>query len=315
MATETTSSTINCTTHPDAVAHYRCDGCQRFLCEECFEEGHKLVFCRHCRERGLPLEPTLPDEKARRVADARSQSYSLTDALQYPFRGSGSQMFWAALAGLLVLSIPSFLPVVGIIAGCIGMVWSAFVLLLLPGALVAIVLGTEQGENELPDWPDLTEFGLRMREVFGFMGAGAVSLLPGIALGQVLGCSTRDLMFGTNPACWLLLPLQLAILVVLWIPTFGSVSVFGEPFFAFRVFSHARALQAFGRDLWPTAAVLLAVLILGQAAAFATLRLPLLGLLISTFTGLYAWFTAAHLIGLLFRAHHDELETIYWTEQ
>jgi DNA-directed RNA polymerase subunit RPC12/RpoP len=45
----------SCATHPAAAAVYRCDGCGRLLCPDCVQEGHRLLFCRHCRERALPL--------------------------------------------------------------------------------------------------------------------------------------------------------------------------------------------------------------------------------------------------------------------
>ena len=44
-----------CATHPTRAATFYCDGCGRRLCDECIESGHRLLFCRHCRERALPL--------------------------------------------------------------------------------------------------------------------------------------------------------------------------------------------------------------------------------------------------------------------
>ena len=52
------------------------------------------------------------------------------------------------------------------------------VLLILPGALFAIVRATARGESELPDWPDLTEFGARLNEVFEFTPRRAVCSRP-----------------------------------------------------------------------------------------------------------------------------------------
>ena len=40
-----------CAAHPERAAVYECDGCKKLLCEECMEEGHRLLFCRHCALR------------------------------------------------------------------------------------------------------------------------------------------------------------------------------------------------------------------------------------------------------------------------
>ena len=42
-----------CAAHPERAAVYECDGCGKLLCEECIEEGHRLLCCRHCGERAL----------------------------------------------------------------------------------------------------------------------------------------------------------------------------------------------------------------------------------------------------------------------
>jgi hypothetical protein len=45
----------DCAAHAGVAATHRCDGCERMLCEECFEIGHRLLFCVHCGERALQL--------------------------------------------------------------------------------------------------------------------------------------------------------------------------------------------------------------------------------------------------------------------
>src|ERR1700720_3735491 len=50
----------NCVAHPGVAATFQCDGCGRLLCSACVEQGHRLLFSRHCRERALPLDASLP---------------------------------------------------------------------------------------------------------------------------------------------------------------------------------------------------------------------------------------------------------------
>lgn len=56
-----------CTEHERAEALYRCDGCERPLCEDCVDVGKHLLICRLCGERALPADaepiPVLPLEE------------------------------------------------------------------------------------------------------------------------------------------------------------------------------------------------------------------------------------------------------------
>jgi len=49
-----------CATHAQSRALYQCDGCGKLLCDACIEESHRLLLCRLCGERALPLAPRLP---------------------------------------------------------------------------------------------------------------------------------------------------------------------------------------------------------------------------------------------------------------
>ena len=43
------------------AATHRCDGCERLLCAECIEVGHRLLTCRHCGELAVPLADALSE--------------------------------------------------------------------------------------------------------------------------------------------------------------------------------------------------------------------------------------------------------------
>gem|GEM_PF-1085755 len=306
---------VHCSTHPQATALYRCDGCQRLLCEDCCEQGHRLVFCRHCRERGVSLDPSVPNEKAREAKIAREAPYSLLDALAYPFRGPGAYLFWSMLAMLGVFAVARQIPGLAILALVGGFLLGLVVLWTLPATLFAIIRTTYKGENELPDWPEFGELSERTSEVIGFLLCGLIALLPGSTIAVLVGCPPVEWALGTaGPACWLLLLVHMVVTVVLWIPALGAVGVFGENSLAFRFDQHLRAIREMGDEFWRVAAAIIALLIFGQAVSFAILfRVPFLGSVISVMTGLYTWFTASHLVGVLFREHHDLAERVYWS--
>ncbi|MEJ2085409.1 MAG: B-box zinc finger protein, partial [Acidobacteriota bacterium] len=91
-----TADAHTCERHPETTASFQCDGCGKYLCSECAEEGHRLFFCALCGERALPLEAeapaTTPEHK--RVGK-RDAPYSLQEALLYPFRGLGGYVYWS----------------------------------------------------------------------------------------------------------------------------------------------------------------------------------------------------------------------------
>src|SRR4051812_18907777 len=101
-----------CATHAAAPAQFRCDGCGKLLCGECVAESHRLLLCRLCGERALPLAGTAPatvPERRQRDAVAAHAGYTLGDALLYPVRGGGLGMFLVALVIQAVVSAIVFL--------------------------------------------------------------------------------------------------------------------------------------------------------------------------------------------------------------
>src|ERR1700752_4963331 len=91
----------DCAAHPQSVARFQCDGCHQLLCDACIEESHRLLLCRLCGERALPLAADAPATTAEGRVPARTAGaegpYGIGQALLYPFRGSGTWLFIAAL--------------------------------------------------------------------------------------------------------------------------------------------------------------------------------------------------------------------------
>ncbi len=142
----------NCVQHPEVPAVYYCDGCRQLLCGECIEESHALLLCRLCGERALPLDEEGPANTSElheeRVLTA---PYSFQDALFYPFRGTGRYLFVVTLLSFFACWVLSFFCLGGL---AYGILW-----LLIAGLQFKIVRSTAAGDNQLPDWPDFTDFG------------------------------------------------------------------------------------------------------------------------------------------------------------
>src|SRR6185503_4372778 len=156
-----------CAAHPQTVARFQCDGCHKLLCDACIEESHRLLLCRLCGERALPLEASAPATTTERHLAARPSMqgrYSLGQALLYPFRGSGLFLF---IASLLTAGVVTFLARFGL--GCFPLfLWICWVSLLI-GIQFKIVESTAKWENELPDWPEYFSIGERVVEVLTYL--------------------------------------------------------------------------------------------------------------------------------------------------
>lgn len=312
-----------CSVHSAAPAVYRCDGCGLLLCDECVEVGHRLLFCRHCGERALPLEAsgaaTSTELRRRRVQEG---SYTLGDALGYPFRGLGLHML---LGYLVIRAVPPLVTLFGFNRelGCIGLLvgivaviarilFAIFIFLLLPGLLFEIVRTTAAGENELPDWPDLSDVWARVGEVIGMFVIGVGCVIPTLLFMWAFGCSLESLIFGGTARCLLAIALGMPIGIALWVPTVGAVGTFQSWWLAPRIDLHARALRMLGSAATKTIGLVAGVLILGKIVeTFAAGTEPLIGAALGDTISLYALFVGAHLIGVLFRRHARELEALY----
>jgi hypothetical protein len=302
-----------CPRHPGRNTQFLCDGCGEHLCEECVDEGHRLLFCRLCGERALPLAGDGPTTTGALAADRkRLAAYSWMDAFGYVFRGSGAYVFWSFPAIVVVLSIVGQLPLIGILTGCLQLLFGAIVLVILPGALFAVVRSTTRGEIELPDWPDFHDYGNRINEIFEFVLIGLVASVPGVLMARVFGCSDLS---SISLDCWLLVAISWVVAALIWIPAFGAVGVYGNFWLAIRVDMHYRAISAAFADFARVMGLSTILILVGQVLALILLGVvPVVGVAVSAIVGLYSWFTIAHLVGLWFRRHSKLFDQIYHGE-
>ena len=299
-----------CSNHPSVAALFRCDGCRRQLCRECIREGHRLLFCGVCGERALPLENGQPaTTPALRRATRQAAAYGFADALGYPFRGLGLYLYVGYIVLVFLLRLLGFLPGIGCLAG----IYLLVIAFLVPGLLFAIVRTTAAGENELPDWPDFTEVGERLREVFSALLVVLTSLVPAAALLWLAGCDLRSFLdvSARGAGCWVALAAGLLAAFVLAVPGFGATGTYSSPWLSFRLDLHLRALAAGGRDSVEIIGFLFAFSVLSQVLELVFAFVPLVGSIAATALDTYSSFVGAHLLGLLFRRHAAEMDRIY----
>jgi hypothetical protein len=302
------SAIVTCAAHPEAVARFQCDGCGKSLCDECIEESHRLLLCKLCGERALPLSADAPATTTERRFAARPMgqgAYGLGKALLYPFRGSGLFLF---IASLVSAGIVTFL--VRYAFGCFPIViWFGWLSLLI-GIQFKIVASTAKWENELPDWPEYFSFGERVVEILTFLVIALLNYGPLIAFLFAFGAQGLMTM---EPS----LGFWLGAAAALWLGTALSVMAWGGAALhwrrsALRIDNHVRALLATGGDGLKTVNltfVLFGVVVL--ARALMAKHMPLAGVVLSLALGIYWTFVAPHLVGLLFRRHAAALHEVY----
>lgn len=307
-----------CSTHPDRPAELYCDGCGALLCADCIREGHRLLFCRLCGERALPLaagEPATTTGRKRAVEMARTASYTYREALGYPLRGYGAYAYWSyvGLQGLAILA--GALPLIGGILVLSILIFLILVALLLPGFLFAITRSTARGENELPDWPLFDPWTL-FKELIVFALVAGVSLLPLAVLVRGFHCEAFDVLTGRAdaPGCAMALIFGYLFGVSLWLPAFGAVAIFGSVWLVFRLDLHLRAALADLGELAVVVGLTGGLLALSAGVPFVLVRLPLprvLASLVVNLLAVYALFVGAHLAGVYFRRHSVQMQDIY----
>jgi hypothetical protein len=293
-----------CTEHPGAPALFSCDGCARLLCPDCTREGHRLFFCRHCGERAVAMEVRASSSVTeRKRAEKIERPYSIGEALAYAFRGSGRPMLPLYV---LCMTVAALLPGFG---GAIGYL----IQLLLPGLLFEIARTTSEGEVELPEWPDYSDFFERVKEGLWMLAIQATALVPMALFFYLSDCDLLSFLLGaTDSTCWGPVAGGIALGTMIGAFAFGATGCHSSPWLTFRIDLHLRALfSKAGPDGLKVAGLLTVFLLGGQFFEELFGGIPLLGVAVKTALSGYALFTGAHLVGLIFRRHRAVLDPIY----
>lgn len=294
-----------CAQHPERRAEYRCKGCRAFLCAECIEEGHRLLFCRICRELAVPLDAEGPAtapalERARRLG----RPYGLADAFLYPFRGLGVYMLPALT---LWLGAGIFL------GGFIDLALRLSLLLILPGILFEIVRASAEGDDELPDWPDASDPFARFAEIGRWALVAAVALAPAWLALRATGCDLEPYLWShPRGVCLLFAFGGFAVGFLLGVFALGATAVHDSTLLVLRVDLHLEALFGpAGGDGIGTALLVAALLAAARLLDAALRFLPVVGAALAALVTVYALFLGAHLVGRLFLRHARVLDPLY----
>lgn len=295
----------NCAQHPEVAATYQCQGCQSLLCEQCVDSGHALLFCRLCGEQALPLnrnQPVTAQERQRR--DTVVKPYTFQEALAYPFRGLGLYLYIGAVFVSLMFQVLRAITLGGLasIGLSLGLGW------LIIALQFKIVATSAEGKDELPDWPDYSDFVSRLFDLLAYLFIAVLQFGP-VAAFAWFG---RDQIFTSSPN----ILFWFVIAVLAWCGNALSLMALGaagrfDRFDVLLVHCHVRAFLAAGADAVTAANLIYGIGIVVFLLRVTLAQIPFVGAIVSTGLLMYWTFTGPHLVGVVLRRHIFEIEKIY----
>lgn len=168
-----------CKFHPHAPAKFSCPQCKRTFCELCVNHRQGLHVCRACGVECVPLKPAP-------VQTVREETFfSLArGAFRYPLKGDGLILLLGGGLLFLLLDAAKF-----ILRFVPGYGWVALLLVTVFGVgyltryLQKIVTGSAQGDIDMPDWPDVSDYSEEVTSpFFQLVGIAAFCFAPAAAL-------------------------------------------------------------------------------------------------------------------------------------
>jgi hypothetical protein len=256
-------------------------------------------MCRACAVECAPLE-FVPSQ---RKQPSRSFAAQARRAFAYPFKGDGAILLIAGTVFFLVIDAAKFLAGYAPIFGLAAL---GFLTLFGTGYLMAylrrIVTGSANGEDKMPDWPDLSDFTSDIVSPFlQFLATAAVCFAP--AIGAII--------FVASDNAWAGWTVVAAVL-------FGCV-LFPMAFLAVAMFDTVMALNPLLIVPSILKVPLQYLLTIGICAFILALRwasedvfpevvpVPILPRIISSFVGLYLLVVEMRILGLLYLNKREEL--------
>ena len=291
-----------CKIHPHAAAQFLCPQCRNAFCILCVNPRQGRHFCRACSVECSHLKP--PPVQA---APEKSFFSQACGAFGYPLKGDG--VILLICGGLLFLLIDgaTFLARFAFIYGLVALIFlTVFGIGYLTRFLQNIVVTSARGENEMPDWPDLTDYSSEVTTPF-FQTLGLVAFCFAPAVGLTIYA-----FFSREGGAWLGWATTASIFfgAVYFPMAFAAVAMF-DSLAAVNPLLIIPSILKIPKE-YALAIVLFAVILLlrwlGETALPELLGIPfILPSIVANFFGLYLLAVETRVLGLLCLTKKDEL--------
>jgi hypothetical protein len=265
-----------------------------------YPAGNRLMYaCPRCGGFGVPLAEHAADERRRRATFGDR----VRDAFRYPLRGNGPALLVGGTVFFGILSGATTLleKLMGQTRIMPPMVLAGYLILVVlsTGYFVAclqgIITSSAAGEDDMPDWPEVSEFWSDIAvPFFRFLAVSLVLLGPGLAA----------MFFGPGAGVpVLLLGLVCAPMALLTVAMADSIAGL-NPFVIFSGIAKVPGPYVL------TCVVLAGLLVLAGLArlAFGLLPVPVLPALVGGFLSLYAMCVGMRVLGAMYCSNRDKLD-------
>ncbi|HAO77691.1 MAG TPA: hypothetical protein DCQ92_01710 [Verrucomicrobia subdivision 3 bacterium] len=306
-ATVMATSHARCKFHPRNPARYLCPKCHGNFCEMCVNtrsvSGQTKCFCRTCVTECTPLIPAATTDDTADLPFTRQ----IIGAFKYPLKGDGMILIAVGTFFFLLLDGAKAVSRFGFIYG-----WVALGMLTVFGtgylfAYLRLILNASAlGEDEMPEWPEMTGM---VSIFFEFLGTVLFCFAPAIGLTIYAGYSA---FHGTGDgAAWLGWATMASILLgCIYFPmAFMAVAMFDSigavnPLLV--IPSIAKVLKEYVLTVVMLAIILFLRWLLKNYLG-TILPVLLLPTIISSLLGLYLLIVEMRVLGLLYRNKKYEL--------
>lgn len=281
-----------CRNHPEKAAEAICSRCAAEFCADCVKThrvGNQLLeFCPLCGGRCGPKGAT-----SQSFARGEENFYSrLPSVFVAPFRGNGPIILIGGTIFFGLLNIAGFLPFIGLFVSVFGAGYMA-------AYLLSVITTSARGDEELPTWPDFTDFWNDIiQPCLLLAGTMALCLGPAIAY-RVYAAFWPD---APEWPYWALLAaggfyLPMALLGVALCDGLHGVN----PLVGFR------SIALVPGPYLVTCLVLGLLYGAGELGARLWSAVPIVGALVAGFVSLYLAVVQMRLLGTLYHANRDRL--------
>ncbi len=299
------AASAHCRYHPRNAAHLLCPKCHGSYCEMCVNVravgGKSKNFCRTCAVECTPVQ--ISEEEP---AEIPITSH-IGGAFKYPFKGDGVVLMCAGTIVFLVVDGARWVSRYAFIYGLIAVILlTIFGTGYLTAFLRRVITSTAEGDEEMPEWPDIQDFSSDIFAPFmQLIGTVVFCFAPMIGL-------TMYAAAGVNgDSAWLGWATTAAMLsgCVYFPMAFTAVAMSDSILAINPMVVIPSIMKVLGQ--YVLTVVVLALILLARWLLYRLLEkilpVPLLPTIITSLIGLYLLVVEMRILGLLYRSNKDRL--------
>jgi hypothetical protein len=299
------AASAHCRYHPRHPAHLFCPKCHGSYCAMCVNVravgGESKSFCRTCAVECMPVQPV--QEGPAEI----SFTSRIAGAFKYPFKGDGVVLMCAGTILFLMVDGARFISRFAFIYGLIAVILlTIFGTGYLTAFLRRVITSTADGDEEMPEWPEMEDFSSDVFAPFlQLIGTVVFCFAPMIGLTiYALGGSNGD-------SAWLGWATTAAMLFgCVYFPMAFTAVAMSDSVLAVNpmvvIPSILKVLRQYVLTVVVLAVILLARWLLHRLLE-KILPIPLLPTIITSLLGLYLLVVEMRILGLLYRSNKDRL--------